>query len=103
MNTQIHKYTNTQIQKYTFHVHGMHCNACVIMIESELQELPNVTYVKSSLKNHSVEIEGDFGSKTQEQIASELTIPLKPHGYTVSAEKQQHDAKSGVTLSSHSP
>lgn len=86
---------NKQTQKYTFHVHGMHCNACVIMIESELQELPNVTHVKASLNSHSVEIEGDFGGKTQEQIAGELTIPLKPHGYTVSVEKQQHDAKWG--------
>ena len=73
----------------------MHCNGCVIMIESELNDLPNVTYVKSSLKNHSVEIEGNFGNKTQEQIAEELTIPLKSHGYTVSVEKQQHSAKWG--------
>jgi sulfite exporter TauE/SafE len=65
------------------------------MIESELNDLPNVTYVKSSLKNHSVEIEGNFGNKTQEQIAEELTIPLKSHGYTVSVEKQQHSAKWG--------
>lgn len=79
----------TQTQKYIFHVHGMHCNACVLMTESELGDLPNVTHVKSSLKNHSVEIIGDFGDKTQEQIAEELTIPLKPHGYTVSVERQQ--------------
>jgi sulfite exporter TauE/SafE len=31
---------------------------------------------------------GDFGSKTPEQIAEELTAPLKSHGYTVSLEKQ---------------
>jgi sulfite exporter TauE/SafE len=63
------------------------------MTESELKELPNVTYVKSSLKNHSVEVVGDFGNKTPEQIAEELTVPLKPHGYTVSVEKQIHTAK----------
>ncbi|OIO30519.1 hypothetical protein AUJ77_03010 [Candidatus Nomurabacteria bacterium CG1_02_43_90] len=74
-------------QKYTFHVDGMHCNACVLMIESELGELPEVTSVKSVLKNHSLEIEGDFGSKTREQIAEELTLPLKSVGYTVSVEK----------------
>ena len=66
----------------------MHCNACVLMTESELGDLPNITHVKSSLKNHSVEVVGDFGGKTPEQIAEELTIPLKPHGYTVSVEKQ---------------
>ncbi|OHB02559.1 MAG: hypothetical protein A3A96_03970 [Candidatus Zambryskibacteria bacterium RIFCSPLOWO2_01_FULL_39_39] len=63
------------------------------MTESELKDLPNVTSAKSSLKNHSVEIVGDFGNKTPEQIVEELTIPLKSHGYTVSIEKQQHVAK----------
>jgi sulfite exporter TauE/SafE/copper chaperone CopZ len=83
----------TQTEKYTFHVHGMHCNACILMTESELGDLPNITYVKSSLKNHSVEVAGDFGNKTPEQIAEELTIPLKPHGYTVSVEKQIKEKK----------
>ncbi|MBU3668853.1 MAG: hypothetical protein FGM57_02715 [Candidatus Taylorbacteria bacterium] len=77
----------------TFHVHGMHCNACVLMTENELGDLPNITQVKSSLKNHSVEVTGEFGDKTEVQIAEELTIPLKPHGYTVSVEKNQHNAK----------
>lgn len=76
------------IQKYIFHIHGMHCNACVLLTESELQDLQNITSVKSNLKNHQVEIVGDFGDKTEEQIAEELTIPLKSHGYTVSIEKQ---------------
>src|ERR1035437_4805256 len=74
-------------QKYTFHVYGMHCNACVLMIENEIGDLPNITYVKSSLKNNSVEVEGDFGNKTPEQIAEELTILLKDHGYTVSVDE----------------
>lgn len=72
----------------TFHIHGMHCNACILMTESELGDLPNITHVKSSLANHTVEVTGDFGDKTPEQIAEELTIPLKSHGYTVSVEKQ---------------
>lgn len=76
-------------QKYTFHIHGMHCNACVLLTESELQDLPNVISAQSSLKNHSVEITGDFGDKNTEQIAQELTTVLQPHGYTVSVERQQ--------------
>ena len=78
--------------KYKFHVHGMHCNACILMTESELGDLPNITYVRSSLKTHSVEVVGNFGDKTPEEIAEELTLTLKPHGYTVSVEKQQHVA-----------
>ncbi len=80
-------------QKYTFHVQGMHCNSCVLMIESELGDLPHLTHVKSSLKNNSVEVVGDFGDKTPEQIAEELTVPLKSHGYTVSVEKKIKENK----------
>jgi sulfite exporter TauE/SafE/copper chaperone CopZ len=82
-----------QTQKHAFYVHGMHCNACVLVTESELGDLPNISYVKSSLKNHSLEVVGDFGNKTPEQIAEELTIPLKSHGYTVSIEKQIKEKK----------
>jgi sulfite exporter TauE/SafE/copper chaperone CopZ len=78
---------NNQIKKYTFHVSGMHCNACVLMTENELGDLPNVTHVKTSLINHSIEVTGDFGNKTLQKIAEELTIPLASHGYTVTVEK----------------
>lgn len=79
--------------KYKFHIHGMHCNSCVILTESKLIDLPSIIYVKSNLKDQSVEIDGDFGDKTLEQIAEELTEPLKSHGYTVSTEKQQYSVK----------
>lgn len=78
---------------YTFHIHGMHCNACVLVTENELNDLPNVIHAKSSLDNHSVEVTGNFGDKTPEQIAEELTVPLKSHGYIVSAEKQAVNKK----------
>lgn len=67
----------------------MHCNACVLLTESELKDMPNIVSAKASLNNHSVEVTGDFGDKTPEQIAEELTVPLKPLGYTVSVEKEQ--------------
>jgi sulfite exporter TauE/SafE len=58
------------------------------MTESELKDLPYITEAKSSLKTNTVEIAGDFGDRTLEQIAELLTVHLKPHGYTVSVEKQ---------------
>jgi len=73
---------------YTFHVHGMHCNACVILTENELNNLSNVISAKSSLKTHSVEIAGDFGGRSQEVIAEELTKILFKYGYSLSLEKQ---------------
>ena len=83
----------TKNKKYVFHVHGMHCNACILLTESEVGDLANITYVKSSLKDHTMEVAGDFGEKTSEEIATELTILLKPRGYTVSLEKQIKEKK----------
>lgn len=78
---------------YKFHVNGMHCNSCVILTESELKEIPQISKVKASLKNFSVEVEGEFGEKTPEQIAEELSVVLKPHGYTLSLEKEKKEIK----------
>ncbi len=82
----------TQTQKYNFHVHGMHCNSCVLLIENELSELPNILEVRSNLKDHSLEVVGNFGDKELIQIAEELTLPLKQHGYSVSIERSEQKA-----------
>ena len=81
------------MKTYTFHVNGMHCNACVVLTESELTDVPEVTKAKSSLANHTVEVTGEFGDKEPEHIARDLSEVLKPHGYTLSLEKQKHKAK----------
>jgi len=66
----------------------MHCNACVLMTESELGEVAGISHVKASLKHLSVEVTGDFGDKEPEHVARDLSEVLKPHGYTLSVEKQ---------------
>jgi len=78
---------------FTFHVNGMHCKSCVVLTESELLSLPEISNVKASLKHLNVEVSGDFGDKTPEHIANDLSDVLKPHGYTLSLEKQKHSAK----------
>lgn len=55
-------------------------------------EIPYVTYAKSSLKTHSVEVTGDFGGRSELEIAEELSAVLKRHGYTLSVEKKAHEA-----------
>ena len=65
---------------YTFHVKGMHCKACIYLTESELTDLPHVAHAKSDLKHHTVEVTGDFGAKTEEEIARELSLVLEPKG-----------------------
>ncbi len=83
---------------YTFNVNGMHCNACVVLTESELSEVFGVSKVKASLKNFSVEVTGDFsaiggsasgGGDTPEAVAEYLSTVLKPHGYALSLEKEE--------------
>lgn len=76
------------IKTYTFHVNGMHCKACILMTESELMDIPYITHATSSLKHHAVEITGEFGDKSREVIAEELTQVLKKKGYALSVEKK---------------
>ncbi len=75
---------------HTFHIKGIHCNACVLIIESELNNYPGVIHAKVLLNNHSIEIIGDFGNKTEQEIVEELSVPIIDNGYTLSIEKQVH-------------
>lgn len=81
------------MKKYRFHVVGMHCNSCVVLTENELGALPEVSYVKSSLKDLSVDVHGDFGDKNTEHVARDLSDVLKPHGYSLALERQVHNAR----------
>lgn len=72
---------------FTFHVEGMHCKACELMIDSELQELPHIEYARARLSRHMLSVGGDFGEKTAEEVARELSEILAPRGYKVSIEK----------------
>ncbi len=80
------------MKTYTLHVSGMHCASCPMLIEGELSDLPYITHAKASLKYHHVEVTGDFGEQTLEQIAEQLTLVTKPHGYSLSSQKQKHNA-----------
>ncbi|MBP9772127.1 MAG: sulfite exporter TauE/SafE family protein [Candidatus Pacebacteria bacterium] len=83
---------NNRRQEYTFHVHGMHCNSCVLTIESALKDVPNIHAVSARLTGHAVDISGEFGDTSPEHIAEKLTSYLEPHGYRVSIERQEHSA-----------
>ena len=79
----------TTEQKYNFYVHGMHCQACVVLTESELKENSKVTSATSSLKDRSVEVCGNFSDASQEAVMAELNPLLTPHGYTLSLEAEK--------------
>lgn len=77
------------MEKYLFHVSGMHCHACVLMTESVLQDLPNISTAKTNLEKQQIEITGDFNGKDPATIATDLTLVLAKHGYALSVEKQK--------------
>ncbi len=71
----------------------MHCNSCVVLTESELNELPHIDSAKANLKDCCVDVVGNFGDKSQEAVAEELSEVLKKHGYTLSLEKEKRAVK----------
>lgn len=81
----------SETRTYTFHVHGMHCKACVVLTESELQDYPGIVSAHSNLESRTVEVTGNFLDKPPEAIAKELTAVLSKHGYTLATtpEKKQ--------------
>ncbi len=77
-----------QIQKYNFHVNGMHCNSCVLLIEDKLKDHPQIENVKVKLSNHSIEILGDFNDMNNNQIIEILSNLIQGYGYHLSLEKE---------------
>ncbi len=75
------------MKTYIFHVNGMHCQSCVALIESELNDVPEVTKAKASLAHLNVEVTGEFGDKEAGHVARDLSEVLKPHGYALALEK----------------
>lgn len=79
----------TQQKTQTLQVHGMHCAACVLLLESELGEHPLVSSASANLETRSVQVYGDFGTMTPTAIAEELTKILSQH--TLSTEKEEKE------------
>ncbi|MFA5830924.1 MAG: sulfite exporter TauE/SafE family protein [Candidatus Paceibacterota bacterium] len=75
-------------QTHTFHVNGMHCKSCALITEHTLDEVAFVEKAKVNAHKQSVSVSGDFGDKTKEEIAEDLTKKLSPKGYSLSTEKE---------------
>lgn len=83
------------MKTYTFHVSGMHCASCPVLIKSELEDLPHVAQANASLKHHTLEVHGEFGERPHDDVARELEAVIKKHGYALAMEKQRHAADWG--------
>lgn len=75
------------MKKYSYHVHGTHCNACKLLIEDILVENKEVSTVKVDLHKQIVEIEGDMTS-SPEELLKILNPLLESHKYSLSIEKK---------------
>lgn len=80
---------------FTLFARGMHCNACEVLIETELATAPGVASVEASLASQRVTVDGDFGGETLEAIAARLTPVLEPFGYTLSTTPVQPTVRWG--------
>lgn len=76
------------MQTVTLHVTGMHCKACIALVESDLEDVPGLAKAKASLHKHEVEVTGDFAGRTLEEISDSLTPYVEKHGYALFSEKQ---------------
>jgi cation transport ATPase len=79
-------------QKYIFHVQGMHCKACGLLITGILSEASSVHGVKVDEYKHQIEIE-TISELAPEELALELTKLLAKDGYSLSVEKKDFKPK----------
>ncbi len=80
-------------QTHIFRVKGMHCASCELLTEHELGNHPKVVSVKSSLSSHSVEVSGDFGDMSRDEIMDELSGALSQHSLVKEEESDQKRGK----------
>ncbi len=78
-------------ETYEFHVSGMHCKACTVLIEDTFTDLPHIENAQVSLVNERVSVTGTFDG-SPEEIAQELSELLREHGYTLSVGKSTDTA-----------
>ena len=67
----------------------MHCNACVLLTETELNDHALVENAIANLNGCCVEVVGNFENKSEEDIAKEFSALVEKHGYKISTEKEK--------------
>lgn len=77
-----------QSKTYEFHVHGMHCASCVMLIEDTLNEQKDISSVSASLARKKVTITGNLGDD-HVAIANQLSEHIVSHGYRLSLEQEK--------------
>jgi copper chaperone CopZ len=82
------------MKKYSYHIQGMHCNACKILVEDVVEEIIQGSKTQVVMKEKIVTIE------MPEEVDAWKIFPLiaeklSSHGYTLSLEKNTSE-KDGI-------
>jgi uncharacterized protein len=73
---------------HKFHVSGMHCGSCKILIEDALKEQDFIQESCVDLKSKTLEIKTN-SVQTREELADILTSKIQSNGYVVSVVKSE--------------
>lgn len=74
---------------YSFRVQGLRCASCVFVTEEALGAVPGTRQAKTFLSEERVEIIGDFGDASEEEVAQKLQEAVQSHGYTLIASSER--------------
>lgn len=69
------------IKKITLKINNMHCTACAMSIDGDLEDAPGIKSASTSYAKQSVEVEFDDAAITPEQIIG----IIKQTGYEAGA------------------
>jgi len=74
-------------QTLNYHVEGMHCKACEILLENELIKVDGVSQINADLSRNIVSVQTNKDVDPS-LFGKSLTDLVKTHGYTLHLEKQ---------------
>lgn len=77
------------MQKYTFHINGLHCSSCKTLVENIINEQKGVAKVSVNLTKQTLVVEGEFSTNVDEKkLIADWSKVLTPHNFSLSLEKQ---------------
>jgi len=75
--------------RYEYHVSGMHCPACELVIEKKIEKLKIIKNVNAVLVDKKVYLETESDINKDELLA-EVNELLQPHGYQIHHNRVKH-------------
>jgi uncharacterized protein len=77
------------VYKYEYHVSGMHCPACELLVEKKIEKLKIVKNVNAVLSDKKVYLETE-SDISKDELLVKVNELIKPHGYEVSLSHIKH-------------